>query len=64
VRSLNNLRGNAAVSLGRSLKLDFPKVPAAQFEQQRRAFHQARQAAAPGAGVEIVIPKVAPLPAA
>jgi membrane-bound lytic murein transglycosylase D len=44
VRSLNNLRGNATVSLGRSLKLDFSKVPVEQFEQQRRAFHQARQA--------------------
>ena len=44
LRTLNNLRGNATVSLGRSLKLDFSKVPADQFEQQRRAFHQSRQA--------------------
>ncbi len=44
LRTLNNLRGNATVSLGRSLKLDFSKVPVEQFEQQRRAFHQSRQA--------------------
>ena len=44
LRTLNNLRSNAAVPLGRSLKLDFSKVPVEQFEQQRRAFHQSRQA--------------------
>ncbi|MEO8308763.1 MAG: transglycosylase SLT domain-containing protein [Pseudomonadota bacterium] len=44
LRSLNGLRGNAVVSLGRSLKLDFSNVAAEQFEQQRRAFHEARQA--------------------
>jgi membrane-bound lytic murein transglycosylase D len=44
LRSLNNLRGNASLSLGRSLKLDFSNVPVEQFEQQRRGFHQAHQA--------------------
>jgi membrane-bound lytic murein transglycosylase D len=44
LRSINGLRGNATVSLGRNLKLDFSNVPADQFEQQRRAFHQSRQA--------------------
>jgi membrane-bound lytic murein transglycosylase D len=44
LRTLNNLRSTATVPLGRSLKLDFSKVPVEQFEQQRRAFHQSRQA--------------------
>jgi membrane-bound lytic murein transglycosylase D len=43
LRSINGLRGNATVSLGRSLKMDFSKVTAEQFEQQRREFHQSRQ---------------------
>lgn len=45
LRTLNGLRGAAVVPLGRSLKLDFSRVPIEQFEQQRRAFHQSRQAA-------------------
>jgi membrane-bound lytic murein transglycosylase D len=44
LRALNNLRGTATVALGRSIKLDFSNIPAEQFEQQRRAFHQSRQA--------------------
>ncbi len=43
LRAINGLRGNAIVSLGRSLKMDFSNVAAEQFEQQRRAYHQARQ---------------------
>jgi membrane-bound lytic murein transglycosylase D len=44
LRALNNLRGSATVALGRSIKLDFSNIAAEQFEQQRRAFHQSRQA--------------------
>jgi membrane-bound lytic murein transglycosylase D len=45
LRTLNGLRGRSTVPLGRSLKLDFARVPVEQFEQKRRAFHQSRQAA-------------------
>jgi membrane-bound lytic murein transglycosylase D len=45
LRTLNNLKGNATVSLGRSLKLDFSRVTVDDFEQKRRAYHQARQTA-------------------
>ncbi|HYJ18684.1 MAG TPA: LysM peptidoglycan-binding domain-containing protein, partial [Burkholderiales bacterium] len=45
LRTLNNLKGNATVSLGRSLKLDFSRVTVEDFEQKRRAYHQERQTA-------------------
>ena len=44
LRDLNALKANAAVAMGRTVKLDFSKVPREQFEQKRRAHHQALQA--------------------
>jgi membrane-bound lytic murein transglycosylase D len=44
LRTLNKLSPGAAVQLGRRLTLDFSKVPQAQFDTQRRNYHDALQA--------------------
>jgi membrane-bound lytic murein transglycosylase D len=44
LRALNKLRGRSAVIMGRSFSLDFSKVPREQFEEKRRAYHDALQA--------------------
>lgn len=44
LRTLNRLRGKSAVIMGHSLKLDFSKVSREQFEEKRRAYHDALQA--------------------
>ncbi|MGC4029555.1 MAG: transglycosylase SLT domain-containing protein [Steroidobacteraceae bacterium] len=44
LRTLNNLRAARPLSFGQVLKLDFTKVARAEFEQRRRAYHQALQA--------------------
>jgi membrane-bound lytic murein transglycosylase D len=43
LRSLNKLRKNAMVTLGRKVKLDFSRVSAEQFAATRRAYHQRLQ---------------------
>jgi len=43
LRALNGLSETDGLVVGRWLKLDFTKVTAARFEQQRIAFHRARQ---------------------
>ena len=40
LRRLNRLHRNAQVTLGRRIKLDFSKVPQAQFVAARRDYHQ------------------------
>jgi membrane-bound lytic murein transglycosylase D len=45
VRSLNGLSVQSAVSLGRSLKLDFTNTSREDFETKRRGYHEALQAA-------------------
>ena len=40
LRSLNKLHKNAAVAVGRRVKLDFSQVSAQQFVAARRAYHQ------------------------
>ncbi len=45
LRDLNNLKIKNPVVMGRSVKLDFAKVPKATFEQRRREYHQKLQAA-------------------
>jgi len=44
LRSLNRMTARSTLSVGRSLKLDFSKVTHEQFEDKRRAFHDAMQA--------------------
>ena len=44
LRALNKLRARSTVIMGRSLKLDFSKVSREQFEEKRRAYHDALQA--------------------
>src|SRR5690606_9852077 len=44
LRSLNGLSAAATVAQGRKLRLDFSKVSREQFEQRRRAYHEALQA--------------------
>jgi len=41
LRSLNGLRQGRTVAIGRRLRLDFSKTPAATFEERRLAFHEA-----------------------
>ncbi len=43
LRSLNKLRKNAMVTLGRKVKLDFSRVSAEQFAATRRGYHQRLQ---------------------
>jgi membrane-bound lytic murein transglycosylase D len=43
LRSLNKLRKNAMVTLGRKVKLDFSRVSAEQFVAARREYHQRLQ---------------------
>ncbi len=45
LRSLNKLSANAPIQIGRTLKLEFPRVSAAQFEARRRSYHQQVQEA-------------------
>lgn len=40
LRTLNKLRKNALVTIGRKVKLDFSQVSAMQFAATRRAYHQ------------------------
>jgi membrane-bound lytic murein transglycosylase D len=44
LRKLNSLQSGAQLALGRPVKLDFSRIPQAQFEQRRRAYHQTLQA--------------------
>ena len=44
LRTLNRMTARSPLSVGRSLKLDFSKVPQEQFGEKRRAFHDAMQA--------------------
>ncbi|MET0282476.1 MAG: transglycosylase SLT domain-containing protein [Steroidobacteraceae bacterium] len=44
LRTLNKLSSGASVQLGRRITLDFSKVPRAQFDTQRRTYHDALQA--------------------
>jgi membrane-bound lytic murein transglycosylase D len=44
LRALNHLRARSPVIMGRSLKMDFSKASREQFEQKRRAYHDALQA--------------------
>jgi membrane-bound lytic murein transglycosylase D len=41
LRSLNGLRSDAALALGRRVRLDFARVPQQRFEKRRLAFHRA-----------------------
>ncbi len=43
LRTLNKLRKNAMVTLGRKVKLDFSRVSAEQFVAKRREYHQRLQ---------------------
>ena len=43
LRTLNKLRKNAMVTLGRKVKLDFSRVSAEQFAAKRREYHQRLQ---------------------
>jgi membrane-bound lytic murein transglycosylase D len=43
LRRLNKLHKNAAVTQGAKLKLDFSRVPAAQFVEVRREYHRSLQ---------------------
>ncbi|MEP6546795.1 MAG: transglycosylase SLT domain-containing protein [Gammaproteobacteria bacterium] len=43
LRSLNKLRKNAMVTLGRKVRLDFSRVSAEQFAATRRGYHQRLQ---------------------
>jgi membrane-bound lytic murein transglycosylase D len=45
LRELNGMKYGQAVLLGKTLKLDFSRVPADQFEARRREFHARLQAA-------------------
>jgi membrane-bound lytic murein transglycosylase D len=45
LRQLNAMGAKRPVVMGRSVKLEFSKVTRGQFEQKRRAYHQALQAA-------------------
>jgi membrane-bound lytic murein transglycosylase D len=44
LRALNHLKSSSQVLIGERLKLAFRKVPRDEFEQRRRAYHQALQA--------------------
>lgn len=45
LRSLNKLSANASIQIGRTLKLAFSRVSAAEFETRRRTYHQQLQEA-------------------
>jgi membrane-bound lytic murein transglycosylase D len=45
LRELNGMKPNAAIAMGRKLRLQFDRVPQAQFEQRRYQYHQQLQAA-------------------
>lgn len=45
LRTLNKLRGRKPVVMGHRFKLEFNRIPPAEFEKRRRAYHEQLQAA-------------------